>query len=316
MKQHANSAVLAIVALFVTCAAVGLADADTKARDRSGSSSAKTKKVTTKNGEVKVKSGATGMSRGKTGTNKNGLSNVHGNRLAIEAESPQDHAARMEVIAEADSILDRAREYIAVGRELHAINVLSDARAVLAKIGDGASRDVDKIAVDAYVLLRRDADAWSLLQQRKYDNSAWTGALPRKGLLLARTWHLADSRALGPGRYLVQNWGVGFGPDAESALPDLTTRRGIIAAWCLVIAGDERVFQHHPNIAARYYELALEAQPGQPLAQVAYGLLLEDQGSYDRALAYFESARPSVTGALRTLVECRLRAIQEHFQES
>lgn len=231
--------------------------------------------------------------------------------IAVNPGIPSKVQAALRVARERQDV---ARLLIAIGRERDAIDVLNAARREI-DAGPAAGLDIvfDPLAVDAYIFLHRDRDALALLQGGSSGEPSsvigWNGRIPRQGLLLARNGSLKESLDLDPATPLLRS-GSGSAEETTRALPDLTTQRGLVAAWCLAVAEDE-TGNNNKNIADRYYRMALDADPGQPFLALSYGLFLYGHGNPAQAVPLLQYAAPRVTGMLRLSAETCLREIAE-----
>lgn len=237
---------------------------------------------------------------------------AHQARFATRAQgepSPEVQAACQAALEEADRSMDRARELILAGKGREALNFLDVAKARLDASPGAGGRNFDTVAVDAYILMHRDEDARGLLATDALSRGAWTGTILRQGLLLARNGRLKESLDLDPAHHATE-FISGDGQDEVQALPNLSTQRGLVAAWCLAIAGDESV-SHYRGTAELYYKMGLQAEPGQPLLALGYGFLLRSQGRPAEATRLLQYAASRVTGILKLSAETELRDIAE-----
>jgi hypothetical protein len=224
--------------------------------------------------------------------------------------SPEREAAVLAALEEADKGLDNARALIAAGREREAIDVLNAAKSKYdSSAAAGGGRDFDTVAIDAYIFLHRDDDARRMLASPRWSKGAWSGAVPRQGLLLALHGKLRESMSLDPAHYAVRYWS-GYGQDAFRALPDPATPSGLIAAWCLAVGNEEKVGNNWA-MAGRYYKMGLDAAPGNPLLSLSYGLIVRSQNHLAESIPYIETAARQLTGSLKDLADNEIREIHE-----
>jgi hypothetical protein len=163
---------------------------------------------------------------------------------------------------------------------------------------------LDPLIAEALIFQHRDREALAVLGVPARRVS---GTAARVGLLLARNGRVAESLSLNPTRNALR-YLSGYEEDAVKALPQLQSVRGLVATWCLAIAQDEFVGRH-PEIAELYYKMGLDAQPGQPLISLCYGVFLRAQNRCAEAVPLVETGAKRLTGMLRVSAETELREI-------